>query len=91
MNKNRKIVRVLLGDEGRDGVITGDMIHHPIQIADPDVISRVCTDVHQAAATRRERLAQWSRDGTLILGTHFAAPTAVRVAPHGDGYRLLDE
>ncbi|NKC10808.1 MAG: MBL fold metallo-hydrolase [Gammaproteobacteria bacterium] len=79
---------VLLGEEGREGVITGDMIHHPIQIAEPAVCSRVCSDVEQAMQTRRTRLAQWSRDDTLVLGTHFAAPTAVRIEPHAEGYRI---
>ncbi|MGF6887024.1 hypothetical protein ABIA39_004158 [Nocardia sp. GAS34] len=39
-------------------------------------------------ATRRALLASLAGTDTLLLGTHFAPPTAGRVVAHGDAYRL---
>jgi len=69
-------------------VITGDLAHHPIQIAEPDLASAGDSDAAQAAATRRTFLADRAADGALVIGTHFAGPTAGRVTPDGDGWAL---
>lgn len=72
---------VLLGDGGgeEEAVITGDMVHHPFQIAEPDWESRVCWDPAMAARTRREFIERYADTATRVLGTHFAPPTAVRI------------
>ena len=71
---------VLLGG-GREGaIITGDMLHHPFQIAEPHQSSRVCRDPALAARTRIEFVERYADTDTLVLGSHFAPPTAVRIA-----------
>ncbi|WP_152353944.1 MBL fold metallo-hydrolase [Brachybacterium subflavum] len=78
-------VSVALGDRDLPSVlITGDCIHHPVQIAHPDIGS--CVDIDPAAArsTRRDLLEACAERGTLVLGTHFASPaggTILRAAP----------
>ncbi len=74
---------VLLGDG--NAVITGDLMHHPFQVAEPGWASRVCWDPEMAARTRREFVERYADTGTRVLGTHFAPPTAVRIesAPGG--------
>ena len=74
---------VLLGDGREEAIITGDLLHHPFQIAEPHRSSRACDDPVLAARTRREfveRYADSADSDTLVLGTHFAPPTAVRIA-----------
>nr|WP_042197694.1 MBL fold metallo-hydrolase [Kibdelosporangium sp. MJ126-NF4]CEL23122.1 Beta-lactamase-like [Kibdelosporangium sp. MJ126-NF4]CTQ90259.1 Beta-lactamase-like [Kibdelosporangium sp. MJ126-NF4] len=72
---------------GETAVITGDSVHHPVQIAHPDICACVDIDPRQSRATRR-RLLSWLADtDALVLGTHFPPPTAVRVVPQGDGFR----
>ena len=73
------------GDGAADAVITGDLIHHPFQVAEPDWASRVCWDPQMAARTRREFVERYADTATLVLGTHFAPPTAVRIASGGPG------
>lgn len=70
-------------------LITGDAIHHPVQLAHPDITSCADVDPRQAAATRRQLLASLADTGTLLLGTHFPAPSSGLVVRSGsDGYRL---
>ena len=81
-------VSIHLASAGKEGVITGDMIHHPLQMALPDVTSFACVDPAQAIATRREFLARYADLETLILGTHFATPTVGHVVSQGSAWRL---
>ncbi len=70
---------VHLASGGREAVITGDMMHHPIQIAEPDWSSKFCVDPQQAARTRHAFCGRYADRDVLILGTHFAPPTALRI------------
>ena len=69
-------------------MITGDMIHHPCQIAQPGWSSSSRRRSLAAATTRARFLARYSDRPVLIIGTHFAAPTAGRIVRDGDRYRL---
>ncbi|MEM7250252.1 MAG: MBL fold metallo-hydrolase [Pseudomonadota bacterium] len=80
---------VQLGAGARPGaVITGDMIHHPSQIREPHWTSRVCWDRALSATTRQAFLERYANTDTVILGTHFAPPTAIRVAERGGQFSL---
>jgi glyoxylase-like metal-dependent hydrolase (beta-lactamase superfamily II) len=69
-------------------VITGDSVHHPIQLVAPELTTIADFD---AAAAVRSRLALIDRaidTGALVFGTHFADPCAVRLEHHGSGVAL---
>ena len=78
-------VRVNSG--GSDAVITGDMVHHPVQIVRPDICSNADWRPELAAATRNQAYERWGPD-MLVIGTHFATPTAGRLERDGDAWRL---
>ena len=61
---------------GEEAVITGDSMHHPCQIARPEWSSAVDADAAAAQKTREAFLKKYSNSDTLIIGTHFATPTA---------------
>ncbi|MEM7323106.1 MAG: MBL fold metallo-hydrolase [Actinomycetota bacterium] len=74
-------VSVLIRSTGPDGsatgLITGDAFHNPLQFAYPELAAwRFDTDADQSTATRRQLLDDYTDTGTLMLGTHFAPPTA---------------
>ncbi|MGW3009304.1 MBL fold metallo-hydrolase [Streptomyces sp. NPDC001219] len=69
-------------------LVTGDCIHHPVQLLQPGIGSCVDIDPQQSAATRRRLLASLADTGTLMLGTHFPSPTGGLVQSHGDSYQL---
>ncbi|MET8468498.1 MBL fold metallo-hydrolase [Streptomyces sp. NPDC006422] len=81
-------VAVELTSRGRTALVTGDCVHHPVQLAHPSVGACVDIDPDRAEATRRALLGSLAGTDTLLLGTHFAPPTAGRVVAHGAGYRL---
>ncbi len=79
---------VLIESRGESALITGDFIHHPIQFHDPGLVSPFDIDNDAAVATRRKVFAEYADSPTLIIGTHFAGPTAGKLVRDGDGYRL---
>ncbi|MFC8999291.1 MBL fold metallo-hydrolase [Streptomyces rochei] len=81
-------VAVRVGGPGGGALVTGDCVHHPVQLAHPELGSCVDIDPALAASTRRSLLASLAGTDTLVLGTHFPPPTAGRVVAAGDSYRL---
>ena len=81
-------VSVMIRSNGEEAMITGDFIHHPCQFAHPEWSSSFDTDPAQSAQTRREVFDRYADTPTLIIGTHFATPTAGHLKRDGDAYRL---
>jgi glyoxylase-like metal-dependent hydrolase (beta-lactamase superfamily II) len=75
---------------GTDGeaVITGDLMHHPIQMAEPEWCSHFDVDPAQARKTRRAFCERYADRTTIVLGTHFHRPTAGHIIRHGDTWRF---
>jgi glyoxylase-like metal-dependent hydrolase (beta-lactamase superfamily II) len=71
-----------------DAVITGDLMHHPVQIAEPHWGSHFDTDVEQARKTRRAFCERYADSAVTVLGTHFHHPTAGRIVRHGETWRF---
>ena len=84
-------VSVLVESSGESALITGDAIHHPVQLAHPEWGSSSDYDSGAATRTRRALLRQCARDGTLLIGSHFAAPSAGHVVQQGDVFRLVSQ
>ena len=73
---------------GEEAVITGDLMHHPVQCARPDWGSHFDVDPEQALATRRAFLERYGDRSVLVLGTHFAGATAGRLVRDGASWRF---
>jgi len=81
-------VSVLIDSGGEQGLITGDFMHHPCQIAHPEWDTTADSDKEQAIRTRRIMFERLADTAVLVLGTHFAGATAGRIVRDGDTYRL---
>jgi len=81
-------VSVRIRSRGEEAIITGDLMHHPCQIARPDWGTPFDHDGARALATRRAFLEGCADRPVLVLGTHFAEPVAGRIVRDGDAYRL---
>jgi glyoxylase-like metal-dependent hydrolase (beta-lactamase superfamily II) len=79
---------VVIESGGERAIITGDMAHHPVQFAEPDLGMDADTDSVLAAATRRTFLTERVADGALVIGTHFGGRTAGHVVADGTGWRF---
>jgi glyoxylase-like metal-dependent hydrolase (beta-lactamase superfamily II) len=84
-------VSVVIESGGQRAVITGDMAHHPLQFAEPDIGAPADSDSPMAAKTRRVFLAEREQDSALVIGTHFGGPTAGRIVADGETWRLTAE
>ena len=77
-------VGIRSGDD--EAWISGDVVHHPVQCALPDLASVFDDDVEAAEGMRRAMLSRWCDDGVLVIGTHFATPCAGRLERNTAGY-----
>lgn len=75
-------------------LMSGDVIHHPLQLIRPGWSSRACEDPHLSAVSRTKMLERVADTNTLLCPAHFGSPTMGHVISHAtDGfrYRLIDE
>lgn len=73
-------VSLLIESGGDTALITGDATHSPLQFAYPELSSeRFDDDTDQSTDTRRALVSRLLDTDTLVLGTHFAPPTAGHV------------
>ncbi len=72
--------------DGEEGLLTGDVAHHPCQMAHLDWSSTADSDPLQAAKTRRELFARFADTPTLVIGGHF---NAGRIRRDGDAFKFV--
>ena len=84
-------VSVLIRSAGQEAVITGDMMHNPIQFAVPEKHGRFDMDKDQAAQTRLAFIKRFSDTGTTVIGSHFPDPTAGKIVRDGAAWKLTSE
>ena len=77
-----------LASGGRQAVMSGDLMHHALQCAEPDWSTCFCTAPAEAAQTRRAFLERHAETDTLIMPAHFPTPTAGRIVRAGAAWRF---
>ncbi len=77
---------VLIRSEGEQGLLAGDVAHHPCQMAHLDWSSTADFDQKQSAATRRELFGRFADTPTLVIGGHFSAG---HIRRDGDGFKFV--
>lgn len=85
-------VVINLQSQGANAVLSGDVMHHPLQLARPEWSSRACEDRVQSAKTRRALIERYADTDTLIAPAHFASPSMGHIVSRGDAfaYRHLE-
>lgn len=71
---------------GEEGLLTGDVAHHPCQMAHLDWSSTADSDPEQSAATRRELFSRFADRPVLVIGGHFDAGHIKR---DGDAFKFI--
>ncbi len=72
-------------------MVTGDLIHHPAQMAHPEWAEVADSDPLVARATREAFLDTHAQAGTRLAGTHFPARPVGRVVAHAGRWRFDPE
>jgi glyoxylase-like metal-dependent hydrolase (beta-lactamase superfamily II) len=81
-------VSVQIVSRGEEALITGDMSHHPSQLAHLDWGLSIDFDAQMATNTRRRVFADAADRSILVIGTHWAGATAGKVERSGDAFCL---
>jgi glyoxylase-like metal-dependent hydrolase (beta-lactamase superfamily II) len=79
---------VRISSKGQDAVITGDLMHHPIQCRYPEWDDNFDVDGPMAKKTRRAFCERYADSATLVFGTHFAMPSPGKITKKGDSFRF---
>ncbi len=80
---------VELGLGATTAVLTGDLIHSPLQARYPELSMRADSDPALAATTRRRFLDCHCDTGRLVCTAHFPSPSVGHVTRWGDGFRFM--
>ena len=62
---------VQIRSDGEEGLLTGDVAHHPCQMAHLDWSSTADSDPVQSTATRRDLFSRFADRPVLVIGGHF--------------------
>lgn len=74
------------GDE--ELVIAGDLMHHPLQFANPELVTGYDVEPDRATVARKAFLNRYADTGVLVGCTHFPTPTFGVITRQGDGFRF---
>ena len=78
-------VHVRICSTGKEAVITGDLMHHPMQCAMPHRQATFDMDKEAGRATRMGFVEKYADSGVMVIGAHFAGPTAGHIVTYGEG------
>jgi glyoxylase-like metal-dependent hydrolase (beta-lactamase superfamily II) len=84
-------VSVMIRSRGQEAVITGDLMHHPIQLARPDLPVNADSDKAQGVLTRTAFCERFANRDVTVIGSHFCEPTAGRIVSDTRNWRLVWE
>ena len=72
---------------GKDtAVVSGDLMHSPLQARYPELSAKFDVDQMQSAATRRSFLERYCDTDTLCCTAHFPSPSTGKIRRWGDGF-----
>jgi len=83
-------VIVRLEERGERAYLTGDVIHHPIQVEHPEWSTCFCWDPQLSAETRLKTLTTVAQQDAWLLPAHFPTPTATRIRHTDAGFRMAE-
>lgn len=81
-------VSILIESEGQRAIITGDMMHNPIQFERPLDETRFDMLKELGCQTRLKFIDRVANSDTLVIGSHFSEPTCGYVVRDAHGCRL---
>jgi glyoxylase-like metal-dependent hydrolase (beta-lactamase superfamily II) len=81
-------VAVALASNGARAVMSGDLIHSPLQLAFPEWSPRVDWDRALSARTRRGFLERHADSDVIVMTAHFPQPSTGQVLSTGNAFRF---
>jgi glyoxylase-like metal-dependent hydrolase (beta-lactamase superfamily II) len=84
-------VSIEVHSQGKRAIVTGDMMHNPIQFERPADTGRFDMDQIQAAKTRQRFVDDMANSDVFVIGSHFSDPTGGWVVRNEVGCRLVQQ
>jgi glyoxylase-like metal-dependent hydrolase (beta-lactamase superfamily II) len=81
-------VSVMIKSAEKEAFITGDMLHHPVQLAEADRVGNFDMDKEQGVKTRKDMFKKLEDKDILIIGSHFCDPTSGYIVKDKKNWRL---
>jgi glyoxylase-like metal-dependent hydrolase (beta-lactamase superfamily II) len=81
-------VALWLDSAGETALLSGDVVHHPLQLAEPSLAFAGDERPEAAAATRRQLMRRVADADVLTFGAHFPTLPAGRVVSAGEVWRF---
>jgi glyoxylase-like metal-dependent hydrolase (beta-lactamase superfamily II) len=81
-------VSVMIKSRGAEAIITGDMMHHPIQFAESGRTGNFDMDKEQGVKTRKEMFKSLEDKDILVIGSHFCDPSSGYVVRDRNHWKL---
>ncbi len=83
-------VSVRVSSRGQEAIVTGDVFHNPIQLAEPEICSVGCVDKEMSRQTRREFIARYGDGPVRLFAVHFNEPVG-RIVRDARNWRFSTE
>ena len=83
-------IHVCIESNGERAVITGDLMHHPMQCAMPHREATFDMDKESGRQTRMGFVDKYKDTDVLVIGAHFFEPTAGHIRTYGEGDTRFD-
>ncbi len=77
---------IWLDTGGQRALFAGDVMHHPLQVREPQLSSVFCDAPAQATQTRQALLTELADSGALYCSSHFPGSSAGRIVRDAAGY-----
>lgn len=81
-------IKIRLSAQGEQGMFSGDILHHPMQIPYPELCSMFDDDMGRALHTRLALLEDLCDRDVLLMPTHFAEPHVCKVVSAGARFAI---
>lgn len=72
---------------GRSAIFGGDVMHHPVELYAPELVSTFCEFPEATRRSRLDVLERSAKDEVLYFSAHFPLSSVGRIAKVGNSFR----
>ena len=75
-----------LTSDGETAIFPGDVLHHPVEVYDPDLVSVFCEFPEASRSARRRLLDHAVTTGSTLFSSHFPCSSVGHIARTAEGF-----